>query len=164
VACTAAIYGTLGGVSHCVWYVVFHKLLWIRTLRQYEALRYPYLLAFEPTFVEIRHVETGQLTQIIQGNNLRCLFADTPPSNPNLPHNVHNSYSSPQSPYGMPQQYGDRNSLYNQYGGAPQYPANVGYGSGGYSAGRDEIIIVSDDSVVALRLAVPMDAASMVSR
>ena len=62
----------------------------------------------------------------------------------------------------MPQQYGDRNSLYNQYG-APQYPANQGYG-GGYNAGRDEIIMVSDDSVVALRPAAPADAASMVSR
>src|ERR1700723_887533 len=44
------------------------------------ALHYPYVLAFEPTFVEIRHVETGLMSQVIQGNNLRLLFADTPPS------------------------------------------------------------------------------------
>lgn len=45
-----------------------------------SALHYPYVLAFEPTFVEIRNVETGSMSQIIQGNDLRCLFADTPPS------------------------------------------------------------------------------------
>jgi hypothetical protein len=39
-----------------------------------------YQLAFEPTSVEIRNVETGSMSQVIQGNNLRCLFADTPPS------------------------------------------------------------------------------------
>ncbi|KAH9930289.1 CNH domain-containing protein [Fomitopsis serialis] len=44
------------------------------------ALHYPYVLAFEPTFVEIRHVETGVMSQIVQGNNLRLLFADTPSS------------------------------------------------------------------------------------
>jgi len=44
------------------------------------ALHEPYVLAFEPSFVEIRHIETGQMTQVIQGANLRLLFADTPPS------------------------------------------------------------------------------------
>ncbi|KZS94658.1 RhoGEF Rgf2, partial [Sistotremastrum niveocremeum HHB9708] len=43
------------------------------------ALHYPYVLAFEPTFVEVRHVETGMMVQIVQGNNLRCLFSETPP-------------------------------------------------------------------------------------
>lgn len=41
------------------------------------ALHYPYVLAFEPTFIEVRHVETGALHQIITGYNIRCLFADT---------------------------------------------------------------------------------------
>ncbi len=27
-------------------------------------------------FVEIRHVETGSMSQVIQGNNLRCLCTD----------------------------------------------------------------------------------------
>lgn len=45
------------------------------------ALHFPYVLAFAPTFVEVRHVESGALMQIIPGNNLRCLFADSPPSN-----------------------------------------------------------------------------------
>ena len=43
------------------------------------AFQYPYVLAFEPTFVEIRNVETDSMSQVIQGNNLRCLFTDTPP-------------------------------------------------------------------------------------
>ena len=38
------------------------------------AFQYPYVLAFEPTFVEIRNVETGSMAQVIQGNNLRCLY------------------------------------------------------------------------------------------
>jgi len=45
-----------------------------------SALHEPYVLAFEPSFVEIRHIETGLLSQVIQGSNLRLLFADTPPS------------------------------------------------------------------------------------
>jgi hypothetical protein len=44
------------------------------------ALHEPYVLAFEPSFVEIRHIETGFMTQVIQGTNMRLLFADTPPS------------------------------------------------------------------------------------
>lgn len=44
------------------------------------AMHYPYVLAFEPTFIEVRHVETGALHQVITGYNLRCLFADTLPS------------------------------------------------------------------------------------
>jgi RHO1 GDP-GTP exchange protein 1/2 len=136
-----------------------HKLSCNQPLREDKALHYPYLLAFEPTFVEIRHVETGQLTQVIQGSNVRCLFADTPPSNSNVPHNA---YPSTHSQYGMAQQYGGRNPSLsqNQYG-ASQYPASYGPG---FNAGRDEIIMVMDDSVVALRRTIPVDAASMVSR
>ncbi|SCV68066.1 BQ2448_187 [Microbotryum intermedium] len=44
------------------------------------AMHYPYVLAFEPTFIEVRHVESGALMQIIPGNNIRCLYAETPPS------------------------------------------------------------------------------------
>nr|KIR47597.1 rho guanyl-nucleotide exchange factor [Cryptococcus bacillisporus CA1280] len=49
------------------------------------ALQYPYVIAFEPTFIEVHHVETGHLVQIIPGNNIQCLFADTPPSRVNAP-------------------------------------------------------------------------------
>ncbi|BFZ57098.1 RHO1 GDP-GTP exchange protein 2 [Savitreella phatthalungensis] len=37
------------------------------------ALHYPYILAFEPSFVEIYHVETAQRVQIIPGNHIRLL-------------------------------------------------------------------------------------------
>lgn len=46
------------------------------------ALHHPYVLAFEPSFIEVRHVETGALHQVITGYNLRCLFADVPPHAP----------------------------------------------------------------------------------
>jgi len=49
------------------------------------AMQYPYVIAFEPTFVEIHHVESGHLVQIIPGTNISCLFADTPPSRVNAP-------------------------------------------------------------------------------
>ncbi|CAE7134469.1 unnamed protein product [Rhizoctonia solani] len=44
------------------------------------ALHYPYLMAFDSTFIEIRHVEDGQLIQVGGGKNMRLLFADTQPS------------------------------------------------------------------------------------
>ncbi|KAI8388203.1 uncharacterized protein BYT42DRAFT_559247 [Radiomyces spectabilis] len=34
---------------------------------------YPYIMAFDPRFIEVRHVETGQLIQILTGENIRCL-------------------------------------------------------------------------------------------
>ncbi|KAG8701645.1 RHO1 GDP-GTP exchange protein 2, partial [Ceratobasidium sp. 395] len=40
------------------------------------AFRHPYVMAFDPTFIEIRRVKDGSLAQVIRGNNLRCLFAD----------------------------------------------------------------------------------------
>jgi hypothetical protein len=50
----------------------------------YIALHEPFVLAFEPTFIEIRHIETGHMSQVIQGSNLRLLFADNPPSVTNV--------------------------------------------------------------------------------
>ncbi|KIJ55760.1 hypothetical protein M422DRAFT_220565 [Sphaerobolus stellatus SS14] len=119
------------------------------------ALHYPYLLAFEPNFVEIRHVETGQLSQIIQGNNLRCLYAYTPPSQSSTHAASHNSY--PSSGYSQSHHpsasYGDRSSMYSQFG-APQPGVN---GAGYVNTLPHKIIMVSDDSVVSLRPAVPAD-------
>ncbi|KAG2178208.1 hypothetical protein INT43_003461 [Umbelopsis isabellina] len=37
------------------------------------ALRYPYLVSFDTTFIEVRHVDTGALLQVIPGANIRCL-------------------------------------------------------------------------------------------
>jgi hypothetical protein len=41
------------------------------------ALSYPYILAFEPSFIEIRNVETGGLVHIITGKNIRMLHEST---------------------------------------------------------------------------------------
>ncbi|WVR00332.1 hypothetical protein IAU59_007475 [Kwoniella sp. CBS 9459] len=68
------------------------------------ALQYPYVIAFEPTFIEVHHVETGHLVQIIPGSNIQCLFADTPPSRVNAPAPPPNRqlmYPPPQG-YGRP--------------------------------------------------------------
>ncbi|EPT02968.1 hypothetical protein FOMPIDRAFT_1142932 [Fomitopsis schrenkii] len=124
------------------------------------ALHYPYVLAFEPTFVEIRHVETGAMSQIIQGNNLRLLFADTPPStthsasqyqqyNPYQQGYGYNQYGQ-QSPYGSRPSlngYGGQAPYANSYQAPPQRPNS--------SVGRDEILMVSDDRVMRLRMASP---------
>ena len=37
------------------------------------AVAYPYLFAFEPSFVEVHSLETGSLAQIIPGSNIRLL-------------------------------------------------------------------------------------------
>ncbi|KAI8337469.1 hypothetical protein BC941DRAFT_425346 [Chlamydoabsidia padenii] len=37
------------------------------------AYQYPYVIAFEPSFIEIRHIVTGELEQVIRGSHIRCL-------------------------------------------------------------------------------------------
>ena len=96
------------------------------------ALHYPYVLAFEPTFVEVRHVDSGALMQIIPGNNLRCLFADSPPSNATTA-----AYFPPPTSYGYQQQ---------------QQP-NRGRHPG--SSARSEIILVDGSRVCSLRFSPP---------
>ena len=34
----------------------------------------PYILIFDQRFIEVRHVETGRLCQIIHGNDFRCIW------------------------------------------------------------------------------------------
>jgi len=41
------------------------------------ALSYPYILAFEPSFIEIRSLETGGLVHIIVEKNIRMLHEST---------------------------------------------------------------------------------------
>ena len=41
------------------------------------ALSHPYLLAFEPNFIEIRHLETSALVHIITAKNVRMLHSST---------------------------------------------------------------------------------------
>ena len=119
------------------------------------AFQYPYVLAFEPTFVEIRNVQTGAMAQIIQGNNLRCLFADTPPSTTNSASNHYNVYQQGYgyNPYGP---LDSRSSLSsNGYGTQSQqipYP-NPYMPRPPLGDGRDEILVVSDDRVMRLQMA-----------
>jgi len=34
----------------------------------------PYVLLFDSRFIEVRHLETGRLVQIIPGNDIRCVW------------------------------------------------------------------------------------------
>ncbi|GAA5827121.1 hypothetical protein JCM11251_001126 [Rhodosporidiobolus azoricus] len=103
------------------------------------ALHYPYVLAFEPTFIEVRHVESGALMQIIPGNNIRCLFADSPPSSSasSASYYGHSGYhpNSPAARYGSP------------YGGGrmPQPPA------------RSAIVVSDGDRAFSLVFNAPTD-------
>ncbi|KAJ7587999.1 CNH-domain-containing protein [Mycena floridula] len=119
------------------------------------ALHEPFVLAFEPSFVEIRHIETGLMSQVIQGPNLRLLFADNPPSvTNNLTYNSHqpgydfNPHMSPPNSAGS---YGSRASTYNGYGPPPPHMQQSQYRMPQHGIGRDEILMVSDDRVLALR-------------
>ncbi|KAI0367587.1 Dbl-like domain-containing protein [Pilatotrama ljubarskyi] len=41
---------------------------------EHVAWHQPYVLLFDSRFIEIRHVETGRLAQIIPGNDVRCIW------------------------------------------------------------------------------------------
>ncbi|KAG6821216.1 hypothetical protein H0H93_004038 [Arthromyces matolae] len=134
--------------------VIVYKLLTKHS--HISALHEPYVLAFEPSFVEVRHIETGLLAQVIQGANLRLLFADTPPSVTNTVSPVqpqsypHMGGYDHQNPYAAPNHpgYGGFNGPpYGQYPNPNQYPVP----RNPQGIGREEILIVSDDRVLALR-------------
>jgi hypothetical protein len=147
------------------------------------ALHYPYVLAFEPTFVEIRHVETGFMSQVIQGNNLRLLFADTPPSTTNTASQFNPHPMGYGAAPGYPSPGGSVNSRHSGQSQSPYaqpgFPGQPGFGVGGQQqgpygrslvgGGRDEILMVSDDRVLSLRTTMGQaqqafsDSASMVS-
>ncbi|KAI7903065.1 CNH domain-containing protein [Cokeromyces recurvatus] len=40
---------------------------------QSVAFYYPYVIGFDSRFIEVRHIETGELVQILAGTNIRCL-------------------------------------------------------------------------------------------
>lgn len=41
---------------------------------QRVAMHMPYILLFDTHFIEIRHIETGHLVQIIPGSEIRCVW------------------------------------------------------------------------------------------
>src|SRR5487761_1841861 len=104
------------------------------------ALRYPYVLAFEPMFVEIRNVETGSMAQVIQGNNLRCLYSDVPSS-------LQQAYSPQSGALDPPSVLASVPAL------APEQPGQLPGLSHGRELGLEEIILASDDRVLTLRMA-----------
>ncbi|KAF9006046.1 RhoGEF Rgf2 [Cyathus striatus] len=116
------------------------------------ALHEPYVLAFEPSFVEVRHIETGLLSQVIQGSNLRLLFADTPPSVPSYYGNPYpGGYEQGMYMNGGSPTSQTSHSSFNGYG-SPISQA-VGFPRSPQGLVRDEILMVSDDRVYALRTA-----------
>lgn len=56
------------------------------------AFHYPYVIAIEPTFVEVWDVVTCRIKQVIPGENLRCLFSEPPPKGTMYSANVHQMY------------------------------------------------------------------------
>lgn len=52
------------------------KIQWEGTPQAF-ALNYPYILAFEPSFIEIRHLETSELIHVMTGKNIRFLHSST---------------------------------------------------------------------------------------
>jgi len=94
------------------------------------ALQYPYVIAFEPTFVEVHHVETGHLVQIIPGTGISCLFADTPPSRVNAPLPVPNrQLMYPPVPPGQPGYRSGASPFQPQQGYHPQQPYSTNHQS-----------------------------------
>lgn len=144
----------------------------------FAALHYPFILAFEPTFIEVRHVDSGNLVQIITGNNIRCLFSDTPPSQIHAA-NQYRHGMMPPGPYGHPPPPPPHGHYHQPQGGYP-------YGMHGHPHApppppqqqpvnrmqRSQIIFVSDaGNVQMVRLKrdmgppmVPNGGASMVRR
>ena len=115
--------------------------------------------------MEIRNVETGSMSQVIQGNNLRCLYTDAPTSLQQAhPRHSQSSFSS-QSMSGFNAQYPP--AVYSHNGGraslpgsgvfvqspVQMYPGQPGSTPYGRTTGREEIILVSDDRVLTLRMA-----------
>lgn len=52
------------------------KIDWEGTPQSF-ALSYPYILAFEPSFIEVRHIDTGACVHIVTAKNIRMLHAST---------------------------------------------------------------------------------------
>ena len=101
------------------------------------------------------------MSQVIQGNNLRLLFADTPPSVQNGGSMYYNS-----NPYQPTAHTGyDYNPYANPGYGYPQrppqqpymqqFPTPNPYMRHVQGVGWDEIILVSDDKVLTLRPTMP---------
>ncbi|CAO3590148.1 unnamed protein product [Absidia cylindrospora] len=50
----------------------YDKVEWVGNPQQ-VAFYYPYIVAFDSQMIEVRHVESGELIQVLAGNNMHCL-------------------------------------------------------------------------------------------
>ena len=68
------------------------------------AFHYPYVIAFEPGFIEVWDIITCRIQQVIPSDNLRCLFAEPPPSgsHPPPPSMYYHPHSMPHPPHQHP--------------------------------------------------------------
>lgn len=73
-------------------------------LMNVPAFHYPYVIAFEPNFIEVWDINACRIQQVIPGDNLRCLFAEPPPSgsHPLPPPMYYHPHSMPHSPHQPP--------------------------------------------------------------
>ncbi|KAJ7252110.1 CNH domain-containing protein [Mycena haematopus] len=110
------------------------------------ALHEPYVLAFDPSFVEIRNIETGLMSQVIRGSNLRLLFPHVPlAEHPYLGMDAYNTLDETRSTGEEPASI----AALPRSAGTNQYPSQQQHDSQG--VGRDDILMVSDNLVLALR-------------
>jgi RHO1 GDP-GTP exchange protein 1/2 len=99
--------------------------------------------------VEIRNIETGSMVQVIQGNNLRSLYTNEP-SFLQQTHSrrLGSSFPSHSTSAFVHGTLSEAETLVAPYPGQPSTPH-------GRMVGREEMIIVSDDRVLTLRMAAP---------
>lgn len=142
--------------------------------------RYPYVIAIEPTFIEIWDIITCTIKQVIPDENLRCLFTESSPSgtmyyaDPQmhqsgpvngvaghpLPPDLagpHAPLGSPSSQHHQPHSHVPQQMMRPSLQGAPGYGMQLPYGLppasvyDGYGFGRQEILLGSDDSIMLLK-------------
>ena len=157
-------------------------------LMNVPAFHYPYVIAFEPNFIEVWDINACRIQQVIPGDNLRCLFAEPPPSgsHPPPPPMYYNPHSMPHPPPPGPMQYNVHpNGPISHYPqaqqpgfppgppmhqnhpiispqhlqGIPPQPVVPGF-SPVYGSGRREILLVSDESVMFLKRAFPSQSSA----
>ena len=150
-------------------------------LTRVAAFHYPYVIAFEPNFIEVWDITACRIQQVIPGDNLRCLFAEPPPSgsHPPPPPMYYHPHSMPLAPHQLPP--GPMQYNVHPNGPMPHYPPVPQPGfppgppmpmippqhlqgvppqpvpgfSAGYGSARREILLVSDESVMFLKRASP---------
>ncbi|KAG8741428.1 RHO1 GDP-GTP exchange protein 2 [Ceratobasidium sp. 414] len=105
------------------------------------ALHYPYVMAFDPTFVEIRHVEDGTPVQVIQGKDIRCLFAENQPSTTNSSSTRSTCFRDPRAKFNDRRSQDSRvTSDHTPYTARPEILPDRPW--------RSKIILLSDNQVV----------------